>query len=455
VCIASTTPYRLYSSSAWSNTIQAFKDLTFSFIEEFTTLFLKDNTPDALLDHNDKNPIQAFSNIIYGLTLAIDSIELQKLQIMRNANHHHRQMLGTTTPLPTDHNNSRIEKRLSTINQYTCSPTINYTFQKTSVTANFPQTTTLTELIIRWNLSHNIHSQILDKYWTLDTIQQLALDLQQLHEQSMTSLDHPTLDRRIPDTLHQIFDIECQLNTTPIHSAFINFTTMDNNLHLRFNGMIDPQPETKTMYLEEIADPTISMTILNDTIKILNNAQKETNIIMALAHQNGWQSDPEARLIPKHPNIHLIATIPANTVKYITHRHDGNPLRSKKRIPHEINIWLLHTTHTSIKHNLKREHYFSKLKTLKSKTIHNLHHPISKWLHYLYPSTDHPAPTPGRLVKSIECTLKTTARHMQQSLNTEHADEIWTMASQWSKERHFMHLLWKHTRERLLAAHIS
>jgi len=286
-------------------------------------------------------------------------------------------MLGTTTPLPTDHNNSRIEKRLSTINQYTCSPTINYTFQKTSVTANFPQTTTLTELIIRWNLSHNIHSQILDKYWTLDTIQQLALDLQQLHEQSMTSLDHPTLDRRIPDTLHQIFDIECQLNTTPIHSAFINFTTMDNNLHLRFNGMIDPQPETKTMYLEEIADPTISMTILNDTIKILNNAQKETNIIMALAHQNGWQSDPEARLIPKHPNIHLIATIPANTVKYITHRHDGNPLRSKKRIPHEINIWLLHTTHTSIKHNLKREHYFSKLKTLKSKTIHNLRiHPI-------------------------------------------------------------------------------
>jgi len=197
-----------------------------TFVEDFNTLFLQHPVPSSLINRHQRGTINTLTEMLDDLQKRTEHLDLLRLQALKTINHQFRKKRGTTCPIPTDYSNNNMEKILSTINDFCNRVTENMTLTRPQILRNFPDTHMTTETIIRWNLAHNTQSYQLDQHWTGNLTRDATGDIWSLKNKVQHTVDFPTLPRTIPNAMHNIFTIDCQLNSDPIHSAFANFTHM-------------------------------------------------------------------------------------------------------------------------------------------------------------------------------------------------------------------------------------
>jgi len=237
-----------------------------------------------------------------------------------------------------------------------------------SLLDNFPQTQGTFELITRWNLYNNSHSYTSDQHWSRKISQHVCLDRWDVSLTLKKYLHIRTLPRDIPDSLHNIFNIDGQLDSDPIHSAFANFTytpTNDNNIFEKFNGTISPHPKARTLYLEAIASPDHIIATILDAYHSLQDSDRDENMILSTAHHPNWLDSDAANTLKPLTTIHKIATIPANSLHCFTIDNTGTWIRDKHPYPLDITIWLIHSKMSGIKERTTRSNYFAHLRHLK------------------------------------------------------------------------------------------
>jgi len=367
---------RPFSASSWSNAFQMFFECEVNTFEQFNHHCLLNFSKPSCLTHNQcTNPtLETLLDKLDDLQNLASEIELQKIQTLRNFNLQVRNALGINTPVATDCCNTSQHKPLSETKQFTRNlsnwPQIS---SHQNPLLQMPQTESLENLMTKWNLSHGMMNSNLDKFWNQNLTADLCLCANQILRTTPRKLFLPS---SMCHFLHCIFGIECQLMSDPLHSFFVNFTTLSPELHFKFNGMKEPPPHAKTFYLEHLSDPLNSYNELHSLLNHLGKFTVEKNIILALAQPHEWQATEEFQRMKKAKNLHRIASLPKNSFRPMIIDDEGNLMKHPQTFPHEITFRFLHSPSSALARNVNREKYFANLKAMKHEFGKLSIHPI-------------------------------------------------------------------------------
>jgi len=132
-----------------------------------------------------------------------------------------------------------------------------------------------------------------------------------------------------------------------------------------FNGFTSPPYGTTTFYLEDIADPDSSMAHILKLYTETSDRDKETNIIVATAHNQDWQSTEDAQKLHRLTRLHLIAVLPPYAVSTFSIDSMGNFHRSTRKFPNEVRIWMICSKDSTLPTKVDRAKYFANLNILR------------------------------------------------------------------------------------------
>jgi len=385
-------PGRTLSAAAWSTSITLFKSLDIMSIHEFNLHCMnKVSIPTCLQNTLHTSILSTLLDGLHTLQAQIEQLGLSRLQALATINKALRSKQGTIYPTPIDYANRPQDKPISSIRQHRHHITSPLHLKPNNDPINaLPQTKTITELIIKWNLAHNLHTTTTNSLWTDDTNMSVCTDI-------LTTLRNPPTQHKLPDdipaALNDIFHIDAQLDSNPINSHFSIFTSGDHT-HKPFGGTPTVPDIFTTLYSESLDNPEDNLDKILQLTNDLASHTTERNIILATTPPNLWQSDQSASFLKNHPRIHKIADLPPDTVHTYYTDTKGNSIKYDIPLKHHLVIWLIHSPHSRIDKTATRNNYFTHLKRLKKNHKHLNTHPI-----FSYSS-----PTASKL--HLECSFR-------------------------------------------------
>jgi len=322
----------------------------------------KNSKPTCLTNDHDDNPLNLLLNHLRLLHKQVEHINLTRLQTLANINKALRANQLTSTPTPTDYANRSQDKSLTTIRQFRKHITTPLHIIANNQPINsLPQSKTIIELIIKWNLCHNTHNTKLNSLWTHELSTLACTDILDILKNPPRKSKLPD---RIPEALNSIFHIEAQLFSDPINSHFSTFTSSDPR-HKSFGGHLTIPEGYKTFYYEKLDNSYSNLSTLLQIAREIDTLPYEQNILFASTLPIGWESTPQALLLKNHKRIHKIAHFAPNTIRTYSTDDRGYTYKARKPLSTILTIWLIHSPRTSLDMDTTRNNYFTHLKRLK------------------------------------------------------------------------------------------
>jgi len=365
---------RPLSNAAWSDASQKFLSNDMCCFEDFNALCIQQlGTPSTLSTLRCTSPLNHLLETLNTLQDDLDSLYLMKLQIMRTMNMKLRTTMNTTTPLPMDFANSPSMKTLTSIYDFTGRISHPSMFSKQlPLISCLPKSASLDHLLIRWNLAHNIHSSDLYTFWNKDTPKEFVLNY---HRILLNTPRIPLLPGHIPNCLNKPFGIEAQLDSDPLHSSFVNFTSMHEH-HSLFNGMHSLPPATKTVYWELLGDHHDNLNLVMELHQHLQKLDYERNFIIVATLPRNTGSHLVMENLKRSKHVHKIGHYPPLSIFPNSIDLDGNFKTSTSPLSHELSIWFLHSPPSTLPSRITRSEYFTTTKFLHKRTPKFQPHPI-------------------------------------------------------------------------------